>query len=71
MFLAYFFKSYQRKTFGGSARPLIKEGLEITNGTYKVSIKFEQNINQEFFKVEYQIKLSKYFGNSAKERVVV
>ena len=32
----------------------------------KVSIKFWENINHEFFKVEYRMKLSQYFGNFCK-----
>ena len=38
----------------------------IATGTYKVLIEFWQNINQKLFKVEYLMKLSKYFGNFAK-----
>ena len=39
---------------------------KITTSTDKVSVEFWQNINQELFKVEYSMKLSKYFGNFAK-----
>ena len=38
----------------------------MTTGTHKVAIKFWQNIDQEFFKVEYLMKISKYFANFAK-----
>ena len=35
--------------------------IQITTSAHKVSIKFWQSINEEFFKVEYLTKLSQYF----------
>ena len=41
--------------------------IQTTTSTYKVSIKFWQNINKEFLKTEYFIILSQYFGNFMQE----
>ena len=45
---------------------ILYQEISITTGTYKVSIEFWQKINQELFKADYLMKLSKYSGNFAK-----
>ena len=42
-----------------------------TTTTYKVSIKFWKNINEEILKMEYLISLRQYFGNFTQEFFVV
>ena len=45
--------------------------IQTTTSTYKVLIKFWQNINEQLLKIEYFIILSQYFGNFTQEFFVV
>ena len=66
-FIMYITKFTTVNILGG----ILYQEIQTTTSTYKVSIKFWQNISEELFKIEYLIILSQYFGNITQEFFVV